>query len=106
MVGYKALSALAAVAGLVSAHPGHGIEKRALPVGQIIEKCTKAGVVALTFDDGPAGFTENLLNQLAASAAGHKATFFINGENYGSIYNYNSTLNRMITEGHQLASHT
>jgi peptidoglycan/xylan/chitin deacetylase (PgdA/CDA1 family) len=33
-------------------------------------------------------------------------SFFVNGDNYGQIYNYNSTLQRMIIEGHQIGHHT
>lgn len=39
-------------------------------------------------------------------AAGFKATWFINGANKGNIYDYNSTLKRMINMGHQIGSHT
>lgn len=106
MVGYKSLAAVAAIAGLASAHPGHGINKRALPTGQIISSCTVPGVVALTFDDGVSEYTENLLNQLQASPAGHKVTFFVNGDNYSPIYSHNSTVRRMFTDGHQIGSHT
>src|ERR1700710_2955133 len=96
---YKLLSlAGAALFGLVAAHPSSS--KRSLPVGQLINSCTVPGVVALTFDDGPFDYTLDLLDQL--EAAGHKATFFQNGFNYGFIYDYNSTLLRQIADGHQL----
>lgn len=39
-------------------------------------------------------------------AAGVKATWFINGDNYDNIYKYNSTLTRMLALGHQIGSHT
>jgi len=39
-------------------------------------------------------------------AAGITATWFINGANKGNIYDYNSTLLRMIDMGHQIGSHT
>jgi len=39
-------------------------------------------------------------------AGGMKATFFVNGQNYDSIYNYIPTIQRMYNEGHQVASHT
>ena len=39
-------------------------------------------------------------------AAGIKATWFINGANKGNIYDYNSTLLRMVDMGHQIGSHT
>jgi peptidoglycan/xylan/chitin deacetylase (PgdA/CDA1 family) len=96
--------AVAALATTVFAHPQHNHAKRNEPYGSIISKCTVAGTVALTFDDGPYIYTDTLLDKLAA--VGFKATFFQNGNNWASIYNYNSTLKRMITDGHQIASHT
>jgi peptidoglycan/xylan/chitin deacetylase (PgdA/CDA1 family) len=38
--------------------------------------------------------------------AGVKATFFVNGQNYGNIYDYASVLQRMDGSGHQIGSHT
>jgi peptidoglycan/xylan/chitin deacetylase (PgdA/CDA1 family) len=61
-----------------------GAAVAAPPVGVIINDCTTPGTVALTFDDGPFIYTESVLNQLAA--AGAKATFFVNGQNWGNIY--------------------
>jgi peptidoglycan/xylan/chitin deacetylase (PgdA/CDA1 family) len=99
----KYLSIAAAVLfGLVAAHPSS--DKRSLPVGQVIYSCTVPGVVALTFDDGPYDYTIDLLNKL--EAAGHRATFFLNGDNYGYIYDYNTTLQRQVAGGHQICSHT
>ena len=34
------------------------------------------------------------------------ATFFLNGQNWASIYDYTSTVQRMNNEGHQIGSHT
>jgi peptidoglycan/xylan/chitin deacetylase (PgdA/CDA1 family) len=92
----------AALFGLVAAHPSSG--KRSLPVGQVIYSCTVPGTVALTFDDGPYDYTIDLLNEL--EAAGHRVTFFQNGQNYGYIYDYATTLQRQIAGGHQIGSHT
>jgi len=39
-------------------------------------------------------------------AAGFKATWFINGDNMGDLYDYNATLRRMVDMGHQIGSHT
>lgn len=75
-----------------------------VPVGINIFSCTQDGTVALTFDDGPFHYTEELLDSLAD--AGYSATFFINGENWGSIDEYQSTIIRAVSEGHQIASHT
>jgi hypothetical protein len=81
-----------------------------VPTGVVIKSCTVPGTVALTFDDGPYIFTATLLDTL--SAAGVKATFFVTGINggKGEIDNkatgYPALLQRMIKEGHQIASHT
>jgi peptidoglycan/xylan/chitin deacetylase (PgdA/CDA1 family) len=102
----KSLLASSALVATVLAHPGglHNHAKRTEPYGSVITSCTAPGTVALTFDDGPYIYTETLLDKL--DAAGFRATFFQNGQNWDSIYNYNSTLKRMISDGHQIASHT
>jgi peptidoglycan/xylan/chitin deacetylase (PgdA/CDA1 family) len=101
---------LAALAGALllssfgSAHPHNELDKRAtVPYGKIITSCTN-GNVALTFDDGPHIYTSELLDLLKANNM--KATFFVNGDNYGDIYTYTALLQRMIAEGHQIGSHT
>lgn len=58
-------------------------------------------LIAITFDDGPGVYTAQLLDELAARDV--KATFFVSG--YRAA-NYPETLKRMVSEGHQLASHT
>lgn len=58
-------------------------------------------LIAITFDDGPGAYTATLLDELAARDV--KATFFVSG--YRAA-NYPETLKRMVSEGHQLASHT
>ncbi|KAF9432702.1 hypothetical protein BGZ76_010442 [Entomortierella beljakovae] len=90
---------------LVSAAPidePHVVGKRATI--NIITKCKIAGTAALTFDDGPHTFTNELLDILKKK--GVKATFFMNGNNYGSITSYRSVVQRAYSEGHQIASHT
>ena len=66
-------------------------------------------VVALTYDDGPYLYTSELLDIL--KSYGFKATFFITGNNLGkgaidTTPVYSNIVKRMITEGHQVASHT
>jgi peptidoglycan/xylan/chitin deacetylase (PgdA/CDA1 family) len=78
-------------------------------LGQFIRHCKKQGVIALTFDDGPCPYTEQLLDLLDAYKA--KATFFINGNNQATPLDSWSTpwpelLIRMINSGHQIGSHT
>ena len=46
-----------------------------------ITTCTKPGLIALTFDDGP----DNYLADLAAKKLGVSVTFFMNGDNYSQI---------------------
>ncbi|KAI8053236.1 hypothetical protein BDF22DRAFT_683389 [Syncephalis plumigaleata] len=48
------------------------------PPGTMIQSCTKPGYVALTFDDGPAERTGDLLDMLAKESI--KATFFVLGQ--------------------------
>ena len=63
---------------------------------------TKDGkLIALTFDDGPSYYTEQLLDGLKERGA--KATFFILGEMANSRPD---TVRREFREGHQVAQHT
>ncbi|KAK3952239.1 hypothetical protein QBC32DRAFT_146261 [Pseudoneurospora amorphoporcata] len=84
---------------------------RAVPTGLIINSCTVPGIVALTFDDGPYIYTSALLDTLASFSPPVHATFFINGANWVSGIDdestpYPSLLRRMLSSGHQIASHT
>jgi len=76
------------------------------PLGQIITKCNRPGVFALTFDDGPYIYTNTLLDILNRNNV--KATFFINGNNWADTSQapYPDVLRRMRDSGHQVASHT
>ena len=60
-----------------------------------------APLVALTFDDGPSVWTEQILDLLAGSGA--RATFFVCGL---AIAGREETLRRCIAEGHEVANHT
>lgn len=71
--------------------------------GAVIYSCSRPGVLALTFDDGPWLYTSALLDVLASRGA--KATFFMNGQNYGNIYDRADVVRRMRNEGHCVASH-
>ncbi|KAK1999776.1 polysaccharide deacetylase [Colletotrichum falcatum] len=75
-----------------------------IPYGVAISKCTVPGDFALTFDDGPFTYTGHVLDLLAE--AGAKATFFVNGYNFGDINNFPDIIKRMDAEGHQIGSHT
>ena len=50
-------------------------------LGTVITKCSKPGVLALAFDDGPYQYTQKLVDTLNAADA--KATFFFTGTLYG-----------------------
>ncbi|KAI5797885.1 hypothetical protein DFH27DRAFT_483360 [Peziza echinospora] len=80
----------------------------AVPYGVNLVSCTQPNTVAITFDDGPYIYTETLLNIFRD--AGAKATFFVNGANWGAPINTDTgkqaLLRRMIAEGHQIGSHT
>ncbi|KAG8954082.1 chitin deacetylase, partial [Tulasnella sp. 408] len=45
----------------------------------VYSKCTASNVVAITFDDGPYTWTEDIVKTLKTYNA--KATFFVNGNN-------------------------
>ena len=72
--------------------------------GHVITNCSRPGVIALTYDDGPHIYGPGLLDQLAE--AGAKATFFVTGTGWNCIYDHSETLQRAYDEGHQIASHT
>ncbi|KAH7216385.1 hypothetical protein DER44DRAFT_857402 [Fusarium oxysporum] len=81
-----------------------------VPYGSIITACTTPGVIAITFDDGPYIYTNDMLDLLDQS--GVKATFFVTGNNRGKGHIDDSStpwptiLRRMQSAGHQIASHT
>ncbi len=101
---YKLAFAYVALLSRALAAPSLSTRQSNVPYGTAIYSCTQPGVVALTFDDGPYAFTEELLDDLAAS--GQRATFFVNGQNWDNINNHVSTIQRMVAGGHQVGSHT
>lgn len=78
--------------------------------GNGIFSCTVPNTFALTFDDGPWKYTDELLDLLEIYNA--KATFFMTGNNNGKGKISNTSLpwptilKRMDADGHQIASHT
>jgi peptidoglycan/xylan/chitin deacetylase (PgdA/CDA1 family) len=105
------VGAVTALALTVSASPLLP-DKRQVPTpvppyvaqGVAIYKCTKANTVALTFDDGLTALSTATLNRL--QGAGMKATFFLNGDNWGKLRDHVPILQRMLSQGHQVGSHT
>ncbi|KAF9958342.1 hypothetical protein BGZ72_000483 [Mortierella alpina] len=69
-----------------------------------IDTCLQPGTVALTFDDGPGDFNDQLLALLARKNV--KATFFVLGMKIDESPALAATLKKMLNAGHQLASHT
>lgn len=72
----------------------------------VVNTCTTPSTVALTFDDGPYLYTQQLLTTLAKENV--SATFFVNGNNYGCIYDEANvaSVNAARKAGHQIGSHT
>jgi len=74
--------------------------------GGVVTSCTVPNTVALTFDDGPYIYSQNIVDIL--DAKGVKGTFFVNGNNYGCIYDDMeiTALQNAYSKGHQIGSHT
>jgi peptidoglycan/xylan/chitin deacetylase (PgdA/CDA1 family) len=102
------LPAVLAISGMATATaiPAPFLESRqsSPAAGVVYSKCSKPGVFALAFDDGPGQYTEELIKTL--NAAGAKATFFFTGTLYGCIYNRAAAVKAAYSSGHQVASHT
>ncbi|KAI4518118.1 carbohydrate esterase family 4 protein [Schizophyllum commune Tattone D] len=75
-------------------------------LAQVITDCVNPNDAALTFDDGPWNYETDIVNTL--DAAGAKGTFFLNGNNYGCIYDQDlvDRIKYAHDHGHQLGSHT
>ncbi|KAF9534020.1 carbohydrate esterase family 4 protein [Crepidotus variabilis] len=89
---------------LVSATEPSRLQKR--QNAQVVTNCVKPNTVALTFDDGPWIYLQDISNTLkAANATG---TFFFNGNNWGCIYDQDMSarVQYAYKNGHQIASHT
>ncbi|RAR11499.1 carbohydrate esterase family 4 protein [Stemphylium lycopersici] len=78
--------------------------------GEGIYDCVTPGTIAITYDDGPYIYTNDVLDQFKSYGA--KATFFVTGINInkGAIDDeskgWSRIISRMVAEGHQVASHT
>jgi hypothetical protein len=60
-----------------------------------------SGMLALTFDDGPSQFTNQLLDTLAQNNV--RATFFVVGSR---VRHHPEVMERMMREGHVIANHS
>lgn len=99
---WRVAAAAVVAAGCVAAIP---TTKRVgdWPAG-VVTRCAANGTFALTFDDGPWVYSQALLGILAAENV--TASFFVNGENWGSIFDFADELRNAHGAGHVLASHT
>ncbi|KAK5097722.1 hypothetical protein LTR70_000563 [Exophiala xenobiotica] len=73
----------------------------------VVDRCTKQRTLALSFDDGPSNYTNDVLDVLRAHNA--TATFFLGGilNGRGQLdVDWVPVVRRMITDGHQIGSHT
>ncbi|CRK42249.1 hypothetical protein BN1723_016031, partial [Verticillium longisporum] len=101
------LSLALAFAPLAAALPVESpldILRREPSAGAVISQCSRPGVFALAYDDGPYQYTSELVDIL--DAAGAKATFFWTGTVYGCIYDHAPAVKKAFASGHQVASHT
>ncbi|KAJ7767238.1 carbohydrate esterase family 4 protein [Mycena metata] len=74
------------------------------PLATVYKSCKNKGDVALTFDDGPYDYLEDISKALVA-AGGH-GTFFFNGNNFRCIYNMADKVKYAHAHGHMIGSHT
>ncbi|KAJ7129889.1 hypothetical protein C8R43DRAFT_931089 [Mycena crocata] len=83
---------------------GHPTTPRATP--QVYDACINANEIALTFDDGPYIYIRSISDQF--TAAGAKATFFMNGYNWQCIYSPTviADVKYAYAAGHMIGSHT
>lgn len=73
-------------------------------MSQLISNCLSSNDFALTFDDGPTEYTNNILDILYKKNV--KSTFFINGLKVIRDQNTINIIHRMYNEGHSIGSHT
>lgn len=70
--------------------------------GQLVDRVdTPAKVVALTFDDGPTGYTPEVLRMLGD--AGIKATFYLTGAELSAARQYGAAI---AAAGHEIGNHS
>ncbi|TMS51291.1 polysaccharide deacetylase family protein [Mycobacterium sp. DBP42] len=70
--------------------------------GQLVDRVdTPAKVVALTFDDGPTGYTPEVLRMLGD--AGIKATFYLTGAELSAAPQYGAAI---AAAGHEIGNHS
>lgn len=72
----------------------------------VITNCKKSGTIALTFDDGPYLYENEISTYLQKQQI--KGSFFVNGNNYACIYDAAIVEKLKLTflQGHLIGSHT
>jgi len=78
----------------------------AASLAKVYTKCSVANTAALTFDDGPYIYNQDVSNFFKQHNI--KTTFFVNGNNWDCIYDPAQVANLQLAyaDGHQIASHT
>ncbi|KAJ3049047.1 Carbohydrate esterase 4 protein [Rhizophlyctis rosea] len=71
---------------------------------RVYSQCNNPNQIAITFDDGPYQYTQELLNLFNSRNA--KLTLFVNGLNWACIYDRADVLRSAYNQGHQIGSHT
>ncbi|KAJ6479540.1 carbohydrate esterase family 4 protein [Mycena vitilis] len=87
-----------------SAVRGHPYLGQSATTPQVYDACVNPNDIALTFDDGPYIYLRDISAQF--TAAGAKATFFMNGNNWGCIYDRVADVQYAYAAGHMIGSHT
>ncbi|KAL7411042.1 carbohydrate deacetylase [Mrakia frigida] len=88
------------LASLAAAAP-QPIVKRAV---QVVSNCAVSGTAAVTFDDGPFIYEQAIAQSF--DNVGAKASYFLNGNNYGCIYDHADEIKSLYASGHTLGSHS
>ncbi|KAL7411068.1 putative deacetylase [Mrakia frigida] len=106
------LVVLSALLTLVSSLPWSNLLERQeasssalndIPTINLVYNCTVAGHFALTFDDGPYLWEKTVGD--AFTAGNQLTTFFLNGNNYGCIYDSADVVKELYDANHTMASH-
>ncbi|TYJ53880.1 hypothetical protein B9479_005502 [Cryptococcus floricola] len=94
------LTVFTILALLLESASANPVTKRA--TAEVIDNCSQDGTVALTYDDGPYNYEQDIMSALD----GNKGTFFYNGNNYDCIYNRADDIKAVYNAGHTIGSHT
>lgn len=96
---WASTSSVLVVRGKARSAAGRKVSVR--PGSLVHSVATKRRLIALTFDDGPSGNLELILEHLAAAEA--RATFFCVGERSLA---HDDKLQLLVAQGHELGNHT